>query len=106
MAHVALMVLALGGCGRRAGRAAAAHRVVIAGLRFNPETLAVAPGDTVEWENRDIVPHTATDATRSWDTDTLPPHARARIPAPPTGTYSYGCRVHPAMHGTLIVRAH
>ena len=56
-------------------------------------------------EYSEIVPHTATDPTHTWDSDTLRPHARARILAPAVGTYAYVCRVHPSMHGTLIVLA-
>jgi len=35
--------------------------VVIRGFKFDPETVTVNQGDTVEWKNEDIVPHTATE---------------------------------------------
>ena len=38
----------------------ARHRVAMHGVRFDPDSLVVAVGDTVEWDNRDLVPHTST----------------------------------------------
>jgi plastocyanin len=35
--------------------------VVIRGFKFEPATVTVNQGDTVEWKNDDIVPHTATE---------------------------------------------
>src|SRR6516165_2497451 len=35
--------------------------VVIRAFKFDPKTVTVNPGDTVEWQNEDIVPHTATE---------------------------------------------
>ena len=34
--------------------------VVIRAFKFEPATVTVNVGDTVEWKNDDIVPHTAT----------------------------------------------
>jgi len=47
--------------------------VVIRGFRFDPETVTVNQGDTVEWKNDDIVPHTATEAVSkpSFDSGTI-----------------------------------
>jgi plastocyanin len=36
------------------------HTVTIEDLRFQPERLTVARGDTVVWVNKEVVPHTAT----------------------------------------------
>src|SRR5215471_11310003 len=35
--------------------------VIIRDFTFNPATVTVHTGDTVEWKNDDIVPHTATE---------------------------------------------
>lgn len=103
-ARVACAALALlaAGCARGA-HGPVTHRVTIHGLRFDPETLQVATGDSIEWQNDDIVPHTASEARRAWDTDTLPPQGHARILAPPPASYAYVCRVHPSMRGVLVV---
>ena len=36
-------------------------------MRFQPEVLTVAPGDTVVWVNKDLVPHTATSKAGGFD---------------------------------------
>jgi len=41
------------------------HRVTIQGLRFTPADVVAAPGDTVVWVNRDLVPHTVTAKDKS-----------------------------------------
>ena len=33
------------------------HRVTIAQFQYAPRAIRVAVGDTIVWENRDIVPH-------------------------------------------------
>jgi plastocyanin len=38
--------------------AAKDHMVSIEGMKFVPETVEVAAGDTVTWTNKDFVPHT------------------------------------------------
>ena len=79
------------------------HTVEIRGMEFHPAALTVAPGDTVVWINRDIVPHTAT-AKATWDTGTLTQGATGRYIAAHPGTVRYICAFHPTMLGTLIIR--
>ena len=43
------------------------HTVTIEGMRFQPERLTVARGDTVVWVNKDLVPHTATSEAGGFD---------------------------------------
>lgn len=40
------------------------HVVEIRNMKFNPQILAVQPGDTVTWINSDIVDHDVTDLRR------------------------------------------
>jgi len=42
--------------------AAKTHRVVIRGLKYQPESLVVRRGDAVVWVNDDPMPHTVTAA--------------------------------------------
>ena len=43
------------------------HLVTIEGMRFLPEMLIVAPSDMIVRFNRDLVPHTATSMSGSFD---------------------------------------
>jgi plastocyanin len=80
--------------------------VVIRGFRFDPETVTVNQGDTVEWKNDDIVPHTATEAVSkpSFDSGTIQTGSAWRYVARNKGTYNYTCTLHPNMEGKLIVQ--
>src|SRR5215471_21051083 len=80
--------------------------VVIRGFKFDPGTVTVNQGDTVEWKNEDIVPHTATEdvAKPAFDSGTIQIGAMWRYVARNKGTYNYTCTFHPNMEGKLIVQ--
>ena len=81
------------------------HVVEIHDFRFEPAQLDVAPGDTVVWINRDIVPHTATRDNESWDSGMLLNEADMwSLVAPERGLHTYYCRFHPTMKGVLLVK--
>lgn len=84
------------------GTAPRTHTVEIRGMEFHPAELTVAPGDTIVWINRDIVPHTAS-VSGSWDTGTITQGAAGRHVAGHSGTIHYTCTLHPTMQGTLII---
>jgi plastocyanin len=91
----------------RAGAAAAApqvHTVVIEGMRYQPEGLTVAPGDTVVWINRDMVPHTATSESGRFDSSEIAPGKTWTHTVRSTGEFSYLCTYHPSMKGVVRVR--
>ena len=83
------------------------HSVEVSGLAYHPADLEVAPGDTIIWINRDIVPHTATSdiSPRAIDTGTLAAGDSSRYVASHAGVYRYTCTFHPTMQGRLVVRA-
>ena len=83
--------------------------VVIRGFKFEPATVTVRVGETVEWKNEGIVPHTATaDAEVAhkpvFDSGTIDTGAAWRYVARKKGTYNYTCAYHPNMTGKLIVQ--
>ena len=80
-----------------------AHVVVIEGMRFVPETLAVHRGDRVVWRNQDLVPHTAT-AAGNFDSKAIAPGGSWSTVAAKTGTLGYVCSYHPTMKGVLTVQ--
>lgn len=81
------------------------HVVDIAKFKFAPATLTIRQGDTVEWINRDIAPHTATENGKAWDTQNLGRGQSARITFSVAGTTAYFCRYHPGMRAEITVTA-
>jgi plastocyanin len=104
MRTVAAVAMALAaGCGGSGARPAT-HPVEIRAFAFHPDTVAAAPGDTMVWTNRDVVPHTATAPGRAWDTGMIAAGAIGRTVAGARGTYAYVCAYHPTMRAVLVVR--
>jgi len=99
-------VLAAGGlllaafCGP--GRAAARHVVTIDAFIFTPASLTVRPGDRVQWNNTDPVPHTVM-AAGAFDSGSIDPGKAWTYTAAKTGRFDYACAFHPTMKGTLVV---
>src|SRR5215468_233026 len=80
----------------------ATHTVVIEGVRFEPETITVARGDTVIWLNKDPFPHTVT-AKGAFDSRDIAAGKSWRWKASKAGEYAYTCTLHPNMKGMLKV---
>lgn len=80
------------------------HTVLIEGMRYQPEGLAVAAGDTVVWINRDMVPHTATSASGHFDSNEISPGKSWTHTVRATGEFNYICTYHPLMKAILRVR--
>ncbi|WP_263419457.1 cupredoxin domain-containing protein [Terriglobus albidus] len=92
-----------GGLKSAAGSALPSH-ITIANFQFQPISLTVHTGDTVIWENRDIVPHTVTDSRGAFDSGSIAPGSSWNLKTTAAGTYQYVCTLHPNMKATLIVK--
>jgi plastocyanin len=57
------------------------HTVLIEGMRYQPEGITVAAGDTVVWVNRDMVPHPPRRRPDASIRTKLPQASRGRIPS-------------------------
>lgn len=79
------------------------HVVIVEGMTFKSAGLSVKRGDTVTWENRDLVPHTAT-AKGLFDSGSIPPGTRWSWKATRIGRHGYVCTFHPGMAGTVEVK--
>jgi plastocyanin len=79
------------------------HQVTIEGMKFVPESLEVAPGDTVTWSNKDFVPHTVS-AGKSIESGTIEGSGSWKYVAKQKGRFDYVCRFHPGMRATLVVK--
>jgi plastocyanin len=77
-------------------------RIDIEKLVFTPSSVNAEIGDTIEWENHDIVAHTATADDKSWEV-VLAPHATGTYVIESAGAVGYFCRFHPNMRGLIRV---
>ena len=83
---------------------AGAAQVVIADLAFQPEVLAVAPGQPLVFTNADRRAHSVASATSELlQSDTLNPGAQFTVRFDTPGTYDYFCGIHSHMSGTIEV---
>ncbi len=95
--------LALATCGApKGGAAGRTYTVTIAQLAYVPRVVTAQVGDTIVWDNKDILRHTATDAGGAFDFD-LVPGATARTILTTPGAIKYVCRYHPGMTGEINV---
>lgn len=82
--------------------------VTLRGSAFDPPTLAVVAGTPVTWTNRDVIAHTSTSGVPgvpdgAWD-GPLYPNGTFSFTFTRAGTYTYFCRVHASMYGSIVVR--
>ena len=86
---------------------AANHTVVMKSLSYEPKTIEVRVGDTIQWTNKAQTKHSATFKDHS-ELNTklvLPGSSSAKIPFAKAGTYPYECDVHgSAMSGEVVVK--
>jgi plastocyanin len=76
--------------------------VAMKNMKFSPATIEIKKGDTVEWKNDDITPHTATSAT--FDSGSITSDAAWQRTFKEAGNFPYTCTFHPVMKGTIIVK--
>lgn len=101
-ACVAVFALMLVGCS--SAHHPTAIPATIEGLAYEPAEVTVAPGDTVVWTNKDMVPHTVTARDGTFDSGSIAAGATWRYVARDAGTVAYYCTFHPTMKGTLNVK--
>ena len=77
-------------------------KVSMRNMQFSPKTLRVKKGTVVEWNNDDLVPHTATSS--SFDSGSLGRGQSWQHTFTTAGRFQYTCTLHPLMKGTIIVK--
>jgi plastocyanin len=86
----------------------ATHEVRISQLKFVPESLEIAEGDTVLWKNEDIFPHTATaegtGKRKAFDSGNLAAGKSWSFTFRKKGRTPYLCTFHPTMKGAITVK--
>ncbi|MDX6587018.1 MAG: hypothetical protein QOI31_1491 [Solirubrobacterales bacterium] len=77
--------------------------VEIADFEFGPEEITVPAGTTITFTNEDSAAHTATADDSSFDTEELGKGDSAEETFDEPGTYTYYCRFHVVMKGSVVV---
>lgn len=85
------------------GSSAVIHQVVIQNDLFDPESLAIKNGETVEWSNQDDTTHTVTFESGEFD-EKLPVGETASYTFTKSGNFDYHCSIHPEMQGEVTVK--
>jgi plastocyanin len=102
------------GGGSNPGAAASSASVSIQNYAYSPSNVSINAGGTVQWANHDATTHSVSaDATGGFSNDLAGTVADSyggmtaggtfaeKFPA--TGTFTYHCRYHASMHGTVTV---
>jgi plastocyanin len=85
--------------------APAAAKVTIRLLKYSPDTTQISRGETVEWTNNDLTPHTVTSqGGGDMNSGSIDAGASWRHTFAQPGTFSYFCTFHPEMKGEIIVK--
>lgn len=77
--------------------------VTITDLVFSPAVVEAKIGDTIIWDNNDVIAHTAT-VKGGWDVK-IPPKKSASLVLKKAENSEYYCRYHPNMKGSINVTA-
>ena len=85
-------------------RAQTTHTVTIKDFAFTPADLTINAGDTVTWVNEDRARHSAwDDSGNAFDTGLLGQGDSASLTFNGQGSFSYRCRPHGNMRGTITI---
>ena len=85
-------------------RAVAAADVTIDNFSFGPATVTVAAGTTVNWTNRDDIPHTVVSTGGVFKSKVVDTDEKFSYTFAKPGSYAYFCSIHPKMTGTIVVQ--
>ncbi len=81
-----------------------APQIHIENFQFTPTTVTVPVGTTVTWTNDDGTLHTVTSASKVFTSAGLDEGGVFSYTFTSPGTYSYFCKLHPHMTGTIVVK--
>lgn len=79
------------------------QQVAIAGFAFNPTPVTANAGSTVSWTNGDTATHTVTFDNGGPDCGNVAQGQSVTATFNAPGTYTYHCKIHPTMKGTVTV---
>ena len=83
---------------------AAEIQVQITDYAFDPQTVTIAPGDTVVWVNHDQTPHNIVAKYKTFHSPPLDTDDHYTRTFKEAGSVAYFCMLHPHMVGTVVVK--
>ena len=81
---------------------AATIQISVQNMEFSPTEVSAKVGDAIEWNNEDVLLHSATARNGDFDVN-LPPKKTGSVVLKKAGTVDYYCRYHPNMKATINV---
>jgi plastocyanin len=83
--------------------------ISIQDMAFSPSNMDVAVGTTIKWTNKDAITHTVTSgspgsASGIFDSGNISQNGNFSFTFSQAGTFSYCCKIHPMMIGTITVK--
>ena len=85
------------------GGPGSAAEVHIDSFSFTPASLAVRPGATVTWTNRDDIPHNVVSTEKKFSSPVLDTGENFSYTFTAPGAYAYYCSIHPKMTAKVVV---
>lgn len=79
------------------------HKVEIKNMKFNPDNVNIAAGDSVEWTNSMGMEHTATGDNGEFDSGDIGEGGTYTHQFTAAGTVAYHCTIHPRMKAKVTV---
>jgi plastocyanin len=80
-------------------------KVTIESLKYSLDTIQITKGETVEWVNDDLTPHSVTsDRSGEFNSGSMHVGATWRHTFNQPGTFAYFCTFHREMKGSVIVK--
>jgi plastocyanin len=102
LSAIASTLIMICGCDNTPSLSRVMHRIDIRAMRFDPAVVHVAAGDTVQWTNLDLVPHTATSREGAFDSGNLLPDSSWALVVRRDGVLDYSCLYHTGMKGSIV----
>jgi plastocyanin len=104
-AAIATAVVSAARAGEGAKTDGAKSEVKIDNFSFAPGEITVSKGTTVEWVNRDDIPHTVvSDDKTTFKSKPLDTDDKFSYTFSKEGSYTYFCSIHPKMTAKVVVK--
>jgi plastocyanin len=80
------------------------RKVTIQNLAYSPAKVTIKKGEKVTWTNKDNQDHTVNESAGVFTSGNIKPGKSYSYTFDKAGTYSYRCKHHPRMKGTVEVK--